>query len=162
MNPLLRKTLEPAVEFVSLAHQPQWLMDIVQWHQQQWPHESLQQRTLKLEQHLDAEPFPTTLVALEDGRLVGSISVVCYQRLGGLAPSHWLANAFVVPEFRCRGVGAQLVCAGEAYARKQGLSELYLYATDRVSFYQKLHWCSLKQKRFKGELATIMRRDWSV
>ena len=136
----MSKTVEPAIELVSLAHQPQWLSDIVHWHQQQWPHESLQQRSGKLEQHLGAEPFPTTLLALEHSRLVGSISVVCYQRLGGLAPSHWLANAFVIPEFRRRGIGAQLVCAGEAYARQQGLSELYLDATDRVSFYQKLHW----------------------
>ncbi len=147
-------------DFVSLAQQPQWLNKVVDWHQQQWPQESAEQRRQKLQSHLEGESFPTTLLALQNDELLGAVSLVPYRRLGGLSPSYWLANAVVAPNLRRRGLGAKLVMAAEAYARQHNLSELYLYATDQVRFYERLHWQPLQQKAFKGELATIMRRRW--
>jgi len=148
------------LDFVSLALQPHWLEQIVEWHQLQWPQESLEQRRQKLQSHLVGDDFPMTLLALHNDELLGAVSLVQYQRLGGLSPSYWLANAFVVPHMRRRGLGAKLVVAAEAYARGRKLEELYLYATDQVRFYERLHWQSLQQRTFKGELATIMRRRW--
>lgn len=159
---LLRSSLLSELTFDELAKYPAWLSTIVQWHQQQWPHQSEHQRRQKLQLHLDQEPFPTTLLAFLEGELVGSVSVVCYQRLGGLAPSYWLANAYVVPNSRRRGIGVKLIEVAEAYAQQHQLSELYLYATDQVGFYRRLGWQSLREKSFKGELATIMRRQWSA
>lgn len=156
---LLDSPAFPELTFDELSDAPHWLQTIVQWHQQQWPLQSEQQRQQKLRQHLEAAPFPTTLLALRNDELIGSVSAVCYQRLGGVGPSYWLANAYVVKSQRRRGVGSQLIQQAEAYAKQHQLHELYLYATDQVPLYQRLGWEALRQKKFKGELATIMRRD---
>lgn len=161
MSELFDLLLPTELVFSELAEAPDWLPTLVQWHQQQWPHQSEHQRRQKLQQHIEPGPFPTTLLALQGEQLVGSVSVVCYQRLGGLGPSYWVANAYVAPDCRRRGLGSQLIQAAQAYAQRQNLNELYLYATDQVSFYRRLGWQSLRQKSFKGELATIMRRQWN-
>lgn len=153
---------EIQLDFVTLAQQPQWLDQVVEWHQLQWSQESAERRRQKLQSHLGDDDFPTTLLALHHHELLGSVSLVQYRRLGGLSSSYWLANAFVAPHLRRQGLGATLVAAAETYAQEHNLTELYLYATDQVRFYERLHWQSLQQKTFKGELATIMRRSWTA
>lgn len=152
--------VSPSISIVSLSEQPQWLQQIVEWHQGEWPHQNLQQRAQKLKQHLSTEPVPTTLLAMEgDGanlQLLGTASLVRYQRLGGLSTSYWLANMFVIPERRQQGVGSQLMHAIEKHAQKNGIDELYLYATDRVRFYQQRGWTAVREKIVRGQSATIM------
>lgn len=144
------------VRFVDLAAQPQWLGLLARWQQRQWPSDSFEQRLAKLEDHLLAKPLPTSILALRDEILLGSVSIVRYQRLGGLAPSYWLANLFVVEQSRRQGLGAALVANAQQLAKAHGVSDLYLYATDQVAFYQALGWRSLQSKMVKGEPVTIM------
>ncbi|GAA5320638.1 MAG: hypothetical protein Aseana_27010 [Candidatus Pelagadaptatus aseana] len=134
------------------------LATIASWHQLEWQQQDLSERTRQLTTHLETEAIPTTLVALSGDCAVGSVSLVRYQRLGGYPASVWLANMYVVPELRLKGVGSRLVAGAEAEAARQGVEKLFLYTHDQENYYKKLGWHSLRQHRLAGRPATIMTR----
>ena len=82
----------------------------------------------------------TMLVAVQDGRAVGTISIGGgqFQRVGALR----LFALNVGPAFRRRGVGTALVKAVEAIAAEKGLAEVNLEVTtdneDAIRLYRKL------------------------
>nr|WP_277345654.1 GNAT family N-acetyltransferase [Pseudomaricurvus alkylphenolicus] len=111
-----------------------------------------------MRQHLQG-PVPVTLVLVRACRPIGSVSLVRYQRIGGLSPSHWVANVFLLPEHRNLGFGRVLMAGVERYAGEQGVGELLLYATDRADFYRHLGWELVRRKKVGGKPAFIFRRQ---
>jgi ribosomal protein S18 acetylase RimI-like enzyme len=58
----------------------------------------------------------------------------------GRAPSRWgyLSNAYVVPDWRCRGVGTALLTELLAYARSERFTRIVLHPSDRsIPFYRR-------------------------
>lgn len=81
-------------------------------------------------------------VAEHDGQIVGMVNLAIFERMPrpGVESSRWgyLANAYVVPEFRSAGVGRLLVDALLAYARAEGLVRIVLSPSERsVRFYER-------------------------
>lgn len=99
------------------------------------------------------------LIATLDGVPAGTCLLVPWE----IDPLHhvspWLAGLFVVPEHRRRGVGAALVRAIEGEARARGVSRLYLYTDDAVSYYARLGWAVMDRKLWKGFDTALMARD---
>lgn len=80
--------------------------------------------------------FPTTLIAFDNHRLLGSASLVEEdlpetELLEGVSLSPWLANVFVVPEARGRGVGRVLVEEAAKQADDLGIEILYLFTAGK-------------------------------
>ena len=79
-----------------------------------------------LEQHL-----PTTLVARQDDRIVGSVAVETYPD-GGL-----LRSVAVAADSRGRGLGQALTSAAFTMARDTGIDTLYLLTTTAEGYFPK-------------------------
>jgi predicted N-acetyltransferase YhbS len=80
--------------------------------------------------------IPLSLLALADGRPVGTVNLVesDSERRPDLHP--WLAALVVVPEYRRRGIGSALVRALIGEALRLRLPELFL-GTDIPGFYAR-------------------------
>jgi GNAT superfamily N-acetyltransferase len=81
-------------------------------------------------------------VAECDSELVGMINMAVFERMPrpGRPPARWgyLANAFVLQEFRNAGVGKLLIDELLAYARAQNFARVVLSPSERaVPFYER-------------------------
>jgi len=120
--------------------------------------EAIAARVKVLEQQCKDERIPVTYVAHRQGQPLGCISLVDYPRIGGMPPSYWVANVFVVQSQRRQGLASEMLLAVEAHAEDQGIAELYLYATDQVGYYRNRGWQVVSRKSIRDCQTTIMRK----
>ena len=132
------------------------------WHYQEWatllPEWSLAQALADLQSHAGRCQIPTTFVALEDDQPLGSASLLVSDLEGWEHLSPWLASVFVLPDFRGRGLGGQLVGRVVAEAKVLGVSALYLFTEDRAAYYQRLGWEFFQSTQHHGREVVIMQR----
>lgn len=83
--------------------------------------------------------LPLTMVAVEDGRLQGTVGVWRTDMLSRQDLTPWLACLVVRPELRSRGIGRALQEAVKEYCRGQGFPAVYLYTT-LVGYYERSGW----------------------
>ena len=150
-----------------LAEHPQHIPTLAAWHHAQWGHlnpaKSLEVRMERLQSelatHLAQRVIPTTFVAVEGPRVLGSASLVAHDM--DLRPklTPWLASVFVDPTCRGQGIGSQLVERVAAEAASLGVPRLYLFTPDRMALYARLGWQTLEQVEYRGELETVMVRE---
>ncbi len=100
--------------------------------------------------------IPTTLVALEDDELIGSVSLLDNDHDDIRAYSPWLASLYVRPDQRGRGLGIDLVRRCEDMAYRLGVERLYLYTSGQEPFYRKLGWQDVATVNLRGVCATVM------
>ncbi|MEO8161777.1 MAG: GNAT family N-acetyltransferase [Arenimonas sp.] len=132
------------------------------WHHAQWghlySHWTQEVALAELQEHAArATGLPTTLVAVEDEALLGSVSLVL-EDAPELAEhgSPWLASLYVIPQARGRGIGARLVHAAVARAAVEGIAELFLFTPEHRDFYQRLGWRPLARTALKGTPVDLM------
>lgn len=145
----------------NLEHHREHIATLAAWHHAQWGHLydgwTLEMARAELEEHAHGHGLPTSLVLLEQGRLIGSVSLVLED-----APefcdqgSPWLANLYVLPEARGRGLGAQLVNAAVQVAARQQIPELFLFTPEHSGFYQRLGWHLIARTTLKGTSVDLM------
>lgn len=134
---------------------------LASWHHGEWGHLfddwTLEIATTELLDHASRRTLPTTLVLVENDRLLGSVSLL-FEDAAELDDfgSPWLASLFVVPEARGRGLGAALVNAALALAIDSGVSRLFLFTPDHAAFYQRLGWLSVGRSRVNGTAVDVM------
>ena len=105
----------------------------------------------------ESESLPTTLVAVENTTVLGSVNVLenDLPLRPDIAP--WLAQLFVFPNFRRRGAGALLIEGAIAETRKLNRSILYLYTSGTLpSYYEKLGWSRIEEIAYLGKRRVIM------
>jgi len=136
-----------AARILPLAEVPGHAATLARWHHAHWghfydpAHWDLAIATAELEDHAGRRGLPTTLVAMDDGQLLGSVSLVQedapeFRDVG----EAWLASLYVRPEARGRGLGARLVNACVALAAREGLARLWLFTPEHAGFYARLGW----------------------
>jgi len=148
-----------------LADHLQLAPTLAAWHFAEWGRLysdwSLEQAEAELRSHADRRRVPTTFVYLEEGQLLGSVSLLESDLDGHEHLSPWLASLFVIPEMRGRGIGKQLVARVVEEATALAFPALYLWTPGQQSYYERLQWeCTARYLHF-GETIAIMRRELS-
>jgi GNAT superfamily N-acetyltransferase len=154
------------VEIRYLADTPEVTPLLAQWHYEQWRHlpgaRTIEQRIKRLQAHLQRDTIPTTFVAWIAGKPVGNASLIAneIEALSEWIP--WLANVYVLPDYRRRGIGTQLVERVAAETVALGYPRLYLYTMDQTHFYEALGWRLSHMRRLRGHDMSVMARDLIV
>jgi predicted N-acetyltransferase YhbS len=153
-----------AVRIELLADHPDAISTIARWHFEQWgrksPTRSPASAAERLRGHLRRDATPLTVVALAGGELVGSAALVC-QDMKDARPelSPWLADVFVDPARRRRGVASALVAALVAKARALGVETLHLYTPDQERLYARFGFAVRERLDYRGERVALMSLD---
>ena len=151
-----------AIEY--LADHMRLAPTLARWHYEEWRNQvagwSFEAARAELETHTDRRTIPTTLVALEEGHPVGSVSLLLEDLEEWRQWTPWLGSLFVAPAHRGRGIGKELVQRAEAEAWEQGVPELFLFTAGQETFYAALGWRVVERVTHHGGPAVVMgRRD---
>jgi GNAT superfamily N-acetyltransferase len=154
------------IEF--LANYPHFAKPLADYHYEEWknilPWWTQAAALVELRDHTHRRTIPTTLVAVEEDRLLGSASLVhedlTEADLPGLASlTPWLASVFVVPDRRGQRVGSALVEAVTELAQTLNISRLYLFTAGQQAFYAHLGWTVLRQVKHHGQPGVVMVKE---
>lgn len=88
--------------------------------------------------------FPVTLVGLEDGECLGTVSIVENDLRIRDMYKPWLSSLYTKPAYRGRGVGEKLIAATRDAVNDLGFNELYLRTEDASDYYRKRGWTYLE------------------
>jgi GNAT superfamily N-acetyltransferase len=145
-----------------LADHPGMAPLLASWHYQEWadllPDWSLVEALGELQSHTGRRQIPTTLVAVERDRPLGSASLVQADLDGWDHLSPWVASVFVTPWFRGRGLGRRLVGRAVEEAQALGVGIVYLFTAGQAGYYEKLGWERWQPALHHGRQVLIMRR----
>jgi predicted N-acetyltransferase YhbS len=149
------------VHIEPIADHPELIPALARWHLAEWGHKSPARTQATAERrlrgHLRTDGIPLTLVALEDGRPLGSAALVCQDMRTRPELTPWLADVVVDPGLRRRGIGSLLVRSTLAKARELGVARLYLYTPDQERLYARFGFEVLERTEYRGESVVIMR-----
>jgi GNAT superfamily N-acetyltransferase len=84
--------------------------------------------------------IPTTLIALDGDRLVGSVSVVNNDLPGWEHLNPWLASLYVLDGFRQGGVASRLVEEACRTLQQNGIRRAYLFTETSGAFFGRRGW----------------------
>jgi GNAT superfamily N-acetyltransferase len=145
---------------------PALIPELARLHHAQWsylrPGETLAERTARLASCRGRGGVPSVVVALEDGRLLGSAMLVGNDMSTRPVLSPWLAGVYVVDDCRGRGYGSALVKRIETEAALAGANRLYLYTPDAQGFYERLGWAVDERCEYLGHQVAVMSRPLSA
>ena len=143
-----------------LAEHPAHIPTLAAWAYQEWGHlfpdETYATLVSEFAERAAAPAIPATYIALEQTTLLGMASLA--QEDLPIRPelSPWLADVYVLPEYRQRGLGAQLIRTILLAAERLGVTQLYLFTADKIEFYRRLGWQVCEVTMYRGEQVTIM------
>jgi N-acetylglutamate synthase-like GNAT family acetyltransferase len=139
---------------------PQHLPQIATWIFDEWGHLTqgltLDKVETHLQNHLNRDAIPLTLVAIKDHIPVGTASLMLNDLSSRPDLSPWLASVYVQAKYRKQGIGSQLVSAAEETGQRLGVQKLYLFTPDQERFYARLGWSVYDQAEYRGEHVVIM------
>ncbi len=102
----------------------------------------------------------TSLVAVEHNQLLGSVNLVENDLPVRSDLTHWLAQLYVFPESRCKGVGAALIHAAVKEAGNFKWKRLYLYCSGTLpEYYARLGWHRIEALWYRGKTRIILEKD---
>ena len=143
-----------------LADHPEFLAILAEWQHAEWGHlrpgDTLEARTNRLRAEGERGRIPLTVVAHENGKVLGSASLIPHDMETRLELSPWLAGVFVGTDHRRKGIGAQLVRRIMAEAAGLQIPVLYLYTVHSENFYASLGWSLQEHTAYREQNVAIM------
>jgi GNAT superfamily N-acetyltransferase len=103
--------------------------------------------------------IPCTVIALMDGEITGTASLITDDMPERPDLTPWLASVYVAPEFRKKGIAGKMIERIINDAAALGVSRLYLYTFGETSFYSKRGWSIMSEGVYHERPVTIMYRD---
>jgi GNAT superfamily N-acetyltransferase len=148
---------------VPLRHRPEFASQLAAWHDREWRHLYCNWNEPAALREFQSEPrdgrLPQTLLALEEDRLVGSVSIVFDDLPGWENLNPWVASFFVIEEARGCGIGGQLLAAAEDLLRTQGVPQAFLFTETAQRFFEKHVWRALEPADANGHPVLIMTKQ---
>lgn len=148
------------MEIAYLADCPEHVGQLARWHFGEWGHlnpgSALEEREARVRGRLGKGTIPTTFVALVDGVLAGSASLVEHDMDVRPDLTPWLASVFVAPEFRRKGIGAALVERITEEAQALGVAQVYLFTLDQQRLYARSGYVELEELEYRGQQVSVM------
>jgi predicted N-acetyltransferase YhbS len=145
-----------------LVDHPEAVSLLAAWHHNEWrellPGWTHDQALAELRSHTGQRQIPTTFVALEEDRLIGSASLLTADLDGWEHLSPWVASVYVVPECRGQGIGRRLIARTVAEAHALGVAAVYLFTAGQEAYYARLGWSPLTRTRHHSHEVLIMWR----
>lgn len=146
-----------------LGNHPKHLPELAKLHYDEWrhfsPEKTLDDRVIKLRAMAQSDDVPFMVVAVDNGRLIGSASLVLEDMQTRKDLSPWLASVFVKPEYRNSGIATSLVRHIENVAVGLGIEKLFLYTEHARDLYVKLGWSDIEQCEYQGVNVAIMFKE---
>lgn len=113
---------------------------VASWFMEQWGEDSVELWLPLIGGMLSQRVLPTTFVAVDEGEIVGTASLVASGSSALPQYSPWLASVLVPAEAQGRGVCAVLLRRVEAEARALGFRRLYFQTAGAIEPYERLGW----------------------
>jgi predicted N-acetyltransferase YhbS len=143
-----------------LADRIEFLPTLARWHYHEWaylrPGDSVKARVARLRGSCGRGEIPLTVVAVSDGELLGSASLVDHDMESRQELSPWLSGVFVRPERHRQGIGAALVRRVMDGATSLHIPKLYLYTLNNTLFYADLGWSLMEHAAYRRKEVAIM------
>jgi predicted N-acetyltransferase YhbS len=147
-----------------LGEHPEWLPVLARWHHEQWGPltgaDSLDGYVALLTGAAAGRTVPSVLVAVAEGEVLGSATLVACDLPARPRLTPWLAQLFVTPARRRAGVGAALVRATLERAKRCGHPRVYLYTSGTLpDYYARLGWQVVERLEYLQRERTVMVHD---
>lgn len=153
------------MEIRYLKEYRQWIPTIAQWFYDEWgdfyPNLTVNDITERLEQRTNTDTIPLALVAVEDNKVVGTVSIKQHDMDTRMQYSPWLASLYVEKTYRHKGVSVRLIQAGINKAIELGIKSIYLYTIipKHKAFYLSRSWRFVETTRYRGRTAIIVKKE---
>jgi len=135
---------------------------LADWHHGEWKESTLEWTAAELRTHTLSGHIPTTLVAIDEGRVIGSTSLLTADLPGWEHLAPWVASVYVAPDCRGRGIGRALIARAVEEARQLGVPEVFLYTANKQGYYARLGWQTVEHAQYKGKKIVIMRQTFGL
>ncbi len=139
----------------------QWIPTIAQWFYDEWgdfyPNLTVDDIIERLQQRTNTDTIPCALVAVENNRVIGTVSIKQYDMDTRMNYSPWLASLYVEKMHRHKGVSVKLIDAGLDKAKELGITAIYLYTIipQHKAFYISRGWQLVELTEYRKQTATI-------
>lgn len=150
------------MDIAYLGNRPEFFPLVAGWIWEEWRDVIEQPTVSEFEQWMRRggrrRGLPTTLLWMEQGMPIGTVSLELDEL--GISPelSPWMASLYVLPAHRGRGLGRALVRLALEEARAFGVEMLHLYTPHHQDYYRALGWEYVEECRLRGQIVTLMRR----
>lgn len=149
------------IQIENLSEHKNLIPLLAKWHYRQWgdltgaSSEHDYQKILST--HICSQFIPMTLLAMNGNNLLGSVNIVESDLDIRPELTPWLAQLYVVPEQRDRGIGSTLVQAVFTQTADLGFDHLYLYTSGTLPlFYESMGWTIREIVQYKGKDRAVM------
>lgn len=153
------------MQLLNLLECADFIPTIASWHFDEWhslfPHKSVEDFAADLRESLQQDGLPQTWVLLDDqGAAIGTASLLLSDMTTNQDLSPWLANIYIHPLQRGKGLGKQVVKQVMAEAHQRELRKLYLFTEDQQAFYEKLGWELHHREFYENHWVAVMQYDF--
>ncbi len=153
------------MQLLNLLERPDLIPTIAQWHFTEWhalfPHKSIEDFAADLRESLQQDGLPQTWLLLdEQGEAAGTASLLLSDMTTNQDLSPWLANIYIHPLQRGKGLGKQVVLHVMNEARQRGLTTIYLFTEDQQAFYEKLGWELHHREFYENHWVAVMQYEF--
>jgi N-acetylglutamate synthase-like GNAT family acetyltransferase len=148
------------VKIEYLADHPEALPILAQWQHAEWGDlrfgDTLEARTRRLEAQMGRDSIPLSVVALDNGTVLGSASLIAHDMETRMELTPWLASVYVGEPYRRRGIAGQLVRRIMEEAGNLQVPLLYLYTLHSEKLYAALGWTTAERTTYRDHDIVIM------
>ena len=149
----------PDVVFSNISECPEVRETVARWMWGFWGNPRNYEFYHSMADHAKTDDIPMICVAFIDNEPVGAVGLLRADLFSRQDLFPWMADLFVKPEYRSRGIGSALQDFILEKAKQLGYGTIYLY-TPLVGYYEKKGWEYMGDEMERdGEIVRIYKKN---